>query len=151
MGGVCNHAPEFFVMHYPADAGIAVDWLQLILAAFLTLSLTSIVAMVIRRPLFGVLQLVCGTDVGARFWTTFTGVLLVMGPLFLVFTAAGGAASMADFVRRAVYLVSFGVIGAFLAMGAAVMLSAPSRAMGERRAAQIARHGFDAPADILGE
>lgn len=130
-------------MQYPQDAGIAVDWLQLILAAALTLSLTSIVALIIRRPLFGVLQLVCGTDVGARFWTTFTSVLLVMGPLFLVFTAAGGAASMADFVRRAVYLVSFGVIGAFLAMGGAVMMSAPSRAMGERRAAHIARHGLE--------
>jgi len=138
-------------MTFPQDTGIAVDWLQLVLAAVLTLGLTSIVALVIRRPLFGVLQLVCGTDIGARFWTTFTSVLLVMGPLFLVFTAAGGAASMADFVRRAVYLVSFGVIGAFLAMGAAVMLSAPSRAMGERRAAQIARHGFDVPSEFPAE
>ena len=102
---------------------------------------------VIRRPLFGVLQLVCGNDVGARFWTTFAAVLLVMGPLFLVFTAAGGAASLADFVRRAVYLVSFGVIGAFMVMGAAVMLSAPSRALAERRAAEITNRPADpAPA-----
>ena len=116
---------------------LAVDWLQLVIAAGLTLGLTSIVALVIRRPLFGVLQLVCGSDVGARFWTTFAAVLLVMGPLFLVFTAAGGAMNLADFVRRAVYLVSFGVIGAFMVMGAAVMMSAPSRALAERRAADI--------------
>ena len=111
---------------------LAVDWLQLTLAAVLTLGLTTIVALVIRKPLFGVLQLVCGTEVSARFWTTFAAVLLVMGPLFLVFTAAGGAENLADFVRRTVYLVSMGVIGAFLVMGAAVMLSAPSLAMARR-------------------
>lgn len=121
------------------DAALAVDWLQLVIAAGLTLGVTSTVAMVIRGPLYGVLQMVCGEDVGARFWTTFAAVLLVMGPLFLVFTAAGGAANLADFVRRAVYLVSFGVIGAFLVMGAAVMMSAPSRALAERRAAEIGR------------
>ena len=119
------------------DPALAVDWLQLVIAAVLTLSLTSIVALVIRGPLFGVLQLVCGNDVGARFWTTFAAVLLVMGPLFLVFTAAGGAANLADFVRRAVYLVSFGVIAAFLIMGVAVMMSASTRAMSVRRAAEI--------------
>ena len=119
------------------DPALAVDWLQLVIAAVLTLSLTSIVALVIRGPLFGVLQLVCGNDVGARFWTTFAAVLLVMGPLFLVFTAAGGAANLADFVRRAVYLVSFGVIAAFLIMGVAVMMNASTRAMSVRRAAEI--------------
>lgn len=136
---------------YTHDPVLAVDWLQLILAAVLTLGLTSIVALVIRRPLFGVLQLVCGNDVGARFWTTFAAVLLVMGPLFLVFTAAGGATNLADFVRRAVYLVSFGVIGAFMVMGAAVMLSAPSRALAERRAAEIGRDGSGAPSGTAAE
>ena len=125
-------------MTHSNDGGLAVDWLQLVIAAGLTLGLTSTVALVIRRPLYGVLQLVCGNDVGARFWTTFAAVLLVMGPLFLVFTAAGGASNLADFVRRAVYLVSLGVIGAFMVMGAAVMLSAPSRALSHRRAAEIA-------------
>ena len=127
------------------EAVIAVDWLQLIFAAVLTLGLTSIVAIVIRRPLHGVLQLICGTEVAAQFWTVFSAVLLVIGPLFLVFVAAGGAASMADFVRRAVYLVSFGIIGALCVMGAAVMLSLPGRALNERRAAQIAQLGLDAP------
>ena len=123
---------------YPTEAALAVDWLQLILAAALTLSLTSIAAALIHKPLYGVLELVCGTAVAARFWTTFAAILIVMGPLFLVFTAAGGATNLADFVRRAVYLVSFGIIGAFLIMGAAVMLSVPSRALRDRRAAQIA-------------
>ena len=67
----------------------------ILLAAALTLGLTSLVAAVIRRPLYDVLRLVCGSDVGARFWTTFAAVLLVMGPLFLVFTAAGGAIMLA--------------------------------------------------------
>ena len=129
------------------DAGLAVDWLQLAVAAALTLGLTSVVAAIISRPLFAVLQLVCGSDVGARFWTTFSAVMLVMGPLFLVFTAAGGAVSLADFVRRAVYLVSFGVIGAFCIMGAAVMMSAPGRAQAERRTAETAPSPATAPAE----
>lgn len=120
------------------NSPLPIDWQQLIVAAALTLGLTSLVAAIIRRPLFGVLTYVCGNDTAARFWTTFASVLLVAGPLFLVFTAAGGATNLADFVRRAVYLVSFGIIGAFLVMGAAVMMSAPSRAISERRAADIA-------------
>ena len=133
-------------LSHPGTA-LAVDWMQLVIAAVLTLGLTTTVAIVIRRSLFGVLQLICGHDVGARFWTTFASVLMVMGPLFLVFTAAGGADNLADFVRRAVYLVSFGLIAAFLVMGAAVMLSAPSQAMTRVRSAQIAAGIADRPVD----
>jgi hypothetical protein len=121
----------------PSAVSVAVDWEQLLLAGALTLGLATIVALVIRKPLFHVMRMVCGTEVGARFWTVFTNVLLVMVPLFLVFTAAGGGQSLADFVRRTVYLVSFGIIGAFLVMGAAVMLSAPSQALARRRTAEI--------------
>ncbi len=81
----------------------------------------------ICRPLYGVLHMICGEEVGARFWTTFASVLLVLEPLFLVFAAATGAQTMAELVRRSVYLGSFGVIGAFLVRGAAVMLSGPAR------------------------
>ena len=126
----------FDAVAHPAT-GLAVDWLQLILAGALTVGFTGAVSLIIRRPLLGVLQLICGNDVGAAFWTTFSMVLIVMGPLFLVFTAAVGADSLADFVRRTVYLVSLGVIGSFLVMGAAVVLSAPSQALTRRRAALI--------------
>ena len=125
-------------MYVASNPGLAVDWLQLVIAAALTLGLANLAAAIIHRPLFDVLTLVCGTDVGARFWTTFSAVLLVTGPLFLVFTAAGGAVNLADFVRRAVYLVSLGVIGGFLVIGAAVMMSAPSKALVARRSAEIA-------------
>ena len=138
------HPPGVFSQAPAVIDGLAVDWLQLVIAAALTLGLTTVVALIIRRPLHGVLQLVCGTEVSARFWTTFALVLLVMGPLFLVFTAAGGAANLADFVRRTVYLVSFGVIGAFLVMGAAVMLSAPSQALARRRVEDISAAPRDA-------
>jgi hypothetical protein len=121
----------------PPAAVLAVDWEQLLLAGALTLGLATIVALVIRKPLFDIMRMVCGTEVAARFWTVFTTVLLVMVPLFLVLAAAGGGQSLADFVRRTVYLVSFGIIGAFLAMGAAVMLSAPSQALARRRTAEI--------------
>ena len=116
---------------------LAVDWLQLVLAGVLTIGLTTAVALVIRKPLLGMLQLITGQEVGAAFWTTFAMVLIVMGPLFLVFTAAAGADSLADFVRRTVYLVSLGVIGAFVVLGAAVMFSQPSRAVERRRVALL--------------
>ena len=135
-------------LSHPAQATLAVDWMQLVIAAVLTLGLTAGAALVIRKPLFAVLQLVCGTEVSARFWTTFAAVLLVMGPLFLVFTAAGVAENLADFVRRTVYLVSFGIIGAFLVMGGAVMMSAPSQAMTRRRAEEITT---GAPGPVAGE
>ena len=125
--------PTLVQFHPDADAIagageiLAVNWEQLMIAAALTIGLTTIVALVIRKPLYDILQLICGSDVGARFWSTFTSILMVLGPLFLVFTAAGGAQNLADFVRRTIYLVSFGIIGAFLAMGAAVMLNAQSK------------------------
>ncbi len=133
------------------DPTLAVGWMQLVLAAVLTLGLTSVVALVIRKPLFGVLQLVCGSDVGARFWTTFAAVLLMFGPLFLVFTAGGTTINLADFVRRTVYLASLGIIGAFLIMGAAVMLNAPSQAMARHRADRIARDPSAKPTDAAAE
>jgi hypothetical protein len=49
--------------------------------------------------------------------------MLVFGPLFLVCYAAGRAQNLAEFIRQAVYLISFGLIGAFVLMGAAVLMS----------------------------
>lgn len=117
-----------FLVQHAADPGLAVNWEQLIIAALLTLGLTTAVSLVIRKPLHAVLELICGTAVSAHFWTTFALVLLIAGPLFLVFTAAGGAQSLADFVRRTIYLVSFGIIAGFLVMGSAVMLSVSGHA-----------------------
>lgn len=37
--------------------------------------------------------------------------------------AAGRAANLAEFIRQAVYLISFGLIGAFVLMGLAVLFS----------------------------
>ena len=128
-----------------SNAILAVDWLQLVIAAALTLGLTTAVSLAIRGPLFAVLDMICGSVVAARFWTTFACVLLVMGPLFLVFTAAGGAANLADFVRRAVYLVSFGVIVAFLVMGAAVMMGVSAHGMDGREPQGRGRRPADAP------
>lgn len=133
---------------YLHQAGtVPVDWLQLVLAAAFALGLSAGAAAYIRPSLFGVLAQVCGTDVAARFWTSFSVVLTVVGPLYLVFVAAGNATSLADFVRRSVYLASFGIIAAFAVMGAAVMLSPPSQAMSRRRAAQVAAEGVARDAD----
>ncbi len=114
------------------------DWFRLTVAGGLTWAITVTVAFVIKRQLRAVLRLICGSDVGADFWTTFATVLTVFGPLLLVSASTNGAETPPQFVQRVVYLISLGIIGAFLAMGAAVMLSAPSQALSRRHAAQIA-------------
>lgn len=96
------------------------DWTQLGIAWGLTLTLTLIVAAIMRGPLFAVLQFVCGTDVGARFWTAFSSIMIVVGPLFLVSLGALGTTNLADFVRRSMVLISLGLIGTVSIMGLAV-------------------------------
>jgi hypothetical protein len=96
------------------------DWMQLGIAWGLTLTLTLIVAAIMRRPLFAVLQFVCGTDIGAHFWTAYTSIMLVAGPLFLVSLGSFGSPNLADFVRRAMVLISLGLIGTVAIMGLAV-------------------------------
>jgi hypothetical protein len=96
------------------------DWTQLGIAWGLTLALTLIVAAIIRRPLFAVLQFICGTDIGAHFWTALSTIMTVMGPLFLVSLGSLGSTNLADFVRRSMVLISLGLIGTVSIMAVAV-------------------------------
>lgn len=100
-----------------------ITWIELCIALALTLAATLTIARIMWRPLHGVLELVCHGPVPARFWTTFASVMLVCGPLFLVCFAAGRAETLAAFIRQAVYLLSLGLIGAFVIMGIAVATS----------------------------
>lgn len=102
---------------------VPITWIELGSAIALTLAITVVVVALIRQPLAGVLDLVCGEPAASRFWATFASIMLVFGPLFLVCYAAGRAQNLAEFIRQAVYLISFGLIGAFVLMGVAVLLS----------------------------
>jgi len=102
------------------------DWTQLGIAWGLTLVLTLIVAAVMQRPLFAVLELVCKTGVGARFWTVFSSLMIVVGPLFLVSFGALGGGTLADYVRRVMVLLSLGLIVTVSVMGFAVWGSTKS-------------------------
>ncbi len=102
---------------------VPITWIELGSAIALTLAITVVVVALIRQPLAGVLDLVCGEPAASRFWATFASLMLVFGPLFLVCYAAGRAQNLAEFIRQAVYLISFGLIGAFVLMGAAVLMS----------------------------
>jgi hypothetical protein len=113
-----------------------ITWIELGAALALTFVATTTVAAIMWRPLHGVLEFICHGGAAARFWTTFSAVMLVCGPLFLVSFAAGRSLSMADFIRQAVYLCSLGLIGAFVIMGVAVW-----------NAAQVGRVATAAPAD----
>lgn len=114
-------------------------WIQLGTTLVLTLVCTLTVAAIIWRPLHGVLELICQAPAAARFWTTFSAVMLVCGPLFLVSFAASRSQSMAEFIRQAVCLCALGLIGAFIIMGLAV------RNAGHRRQAQQASPRVNAP------
>lgn len=100
-----------------------IGWMELGIALAVTLAATLLVVRVIWQPLFGVLELICQSAVGARFWTTFAAVMLVCGPLFLVCFAAGRSLSLADFIRQAITLCSLGLIGGFFVMGWALLHS----------------------------
>jgi hypothetical protein len=106
------------------------DWTQLAIAWALTLFLTLVVAAILRRPLFAVLQFICGTDVGARFWTAYSTVMMVVGPFFLVSFGSGDMTSPVDYVRRVMVLISVGLIGTVIIMGIAVQ-SATKRKLPE--------------------
>jgi hypothetical protein len=96
------------------------DWTQLALAWGLSLVLTLTVTAILRRPLYAVLQVVCGNDISARFWTLYSSVMMVVGPLFVVSLGAIGNTSSADFARRIMVLSSLGLIAAVIIMGLAV-------------------------------
>jgi hypothetical protein len=108
-----------------------ITWIELGIALALTMAATLTVARIMWKPLHGVLELACHGAVPARFWSTFASVMLVCGPLFLVCFAAGRAATLAEFIRQAVYLCSLGLIGAFIIMGWAVMNSVRPRVLAE--------------------
>ena len=96
------------------------DWEQLGFAWGLSLAMTFVVAAIMRRPLFAVLQHICGTDIGARFWSAYSSLMIVVGPLFLVSIGSFASGNLADFLRRTMALISLGLIGTVIIMGIAV-------------------------------
>ncbi len=107
---------------------LPVDWDQLIIAAALVLSLSTTTVAALRGPLAAVLRHTRGSDALAQFWTIVASALMVLVPVFLVFTSVGQAVSLPDLVRRAVYMSSFGVVAALLTVGLAVMIGMPDAA-----------------------
>ena len=87
----------------------------------LTLFLTLTVVAILRAPLFAVLQFICGTDIGARFWTAYASVMIVIGPLFTVSFGAMPIGDLSDFLRVVMVRLSLGLIGAMVIMGLAVL------------------------------
>ncbi len=127
-----------------------VGWDELAIAWGLTLSLTLMVAAVMRRPLYAILKTICGTDTAARFWTAYSTVMLVVGPLFLVSLGSFGSPSLADFVRRTTMLISFGQIVTVAIMGIAVRVCSPRASRPEPRSARgvfVAPSPQEAPAE----
>lgn len=86
----------------------------------LTFLLTLTVVAILRGPLFAVLQFICGTDVGARFWTAYSSVMIVVGPLFTVSFGPIQTGDLSEFLRAIMVRLSLGLIGAMVVMGVAV-------------------------------
>jgi hypothetical protein len=107
------------------------DLTFLAIAWGLTILLTLTVVAILRAPLYAVLQYICGTDIGARFWTTYSSVMIVIGPLFLVSITSFAQASLSDFLRSVMVRLSLGLIGAVVIMGLAVNSAANAKRRGD--------------------
>ena len=107
-------------------------WAQLAAALGLTLALSVTALAVIRRPLFTVLEYICGTDVGARFWTAYSSVLIFLAPLFLVAIMLRAGGDPVAEVQATIATAAVGLIAAFVIMGLAVSISASKKQAGPK-------------------
>lgn len=88
---------------------------------------------VLRRPLLRVVTDLCGTEDRGRFWTAYTGVMIVLAPVLAVSLAAPGAAfDDPHFLQRCVFWSALALIAALAIFGFA--LWQPSHRLFQARA-----------------
>jgi hypothetical protein len=75
----------------------------LLLAAGISIAISSVVFGVMLRPLQSILSRICTTQTGTSFWVAFTGVMLYMAPLLITLIGfdTDGRVTALDVVRRA--------------------------------------------------
>jgi branched-subunit amino acid permease len=105
------------------------DWTDLGIGWGVSLAISLVTIATFRRPLFNLLHYVCGTDVGARFWCSFFGILFVCVPLLLVSIAMDRDTNPADFLRHIMACAFTGLLGALVILGIAVASARPRTAL----------------------
>jgi hypothetical protein len=87
------------------------------IALAVSLTLSTVLVVVLMKPLRQVLTMLCERAEGVSFWVAFTSVMLYLTPLLVTIVRSGGSylefASLAEVVRAS---LSAAVIGAFLAL-----------------------------------
>jgi hypothetical protein len=87
------------------------------IALFVSLALSTILVVVLTRPLRLVLTTLCERSEGVSFWVAFTSLMLYLTPLLVTVVRSGGSylefAPIAEVVRAS---LSAAVIGALLAL-----------------------------------
>lgn len=89
----------------------------LITALAVSLALSTILVVVLVKPLRLVLSTLCERGEGIPFWVAFTSLMLYLTPLFITVVRQGGAHLEAESVAEIVRMsLSTAVLGAFVAL-----------------------------------
>jgi hypothetical protein len=74
-----------------------------LLAAGISIAISSVVFGVMLRPLQSILSRICSTQTGTGFWVAFTGVMLYLAPLLITLIGfdIDGRSTVLEVVRRA--------------------------------------------------
>ena len=89
-------------------------------AAAVAVLLGGTVVAVLFRPLFAVVQDLCGTRQRAMFWSIYLSVILILVPLLgVTYISAFGRVvpDLPAFLQRSVFFALFGITGALVAIG----------------------------------
>lgn len=91
---------------------------------FITLTLSSIAAAVLWRPLLVLLGDLCGTEQRSRFWSIWSVAMVILVPLLAV-SAVDLTGDVVPVLRRVVFYALGGIMLALLGMGYAIWTRTP--------------------------
>lgn len=95
-----------------------------IIEVVMGLAVSAFVIIVFKKPLKMVLIDICGTEIRANFWVTYTNLMLVIAPLLTsIMFGKSGAAAIANFTfyKTALGSVIFGIFISLLIVGLQIM------------------------------
>ena len=102
----------------------------LLMAVFVSLSVSTVLVVVLSRPLRQVLSQLCPGSDAATFWVAFTATMLYLAPLLfaMLFPTIPAVPVFVDVVRSALAASLFGAFSALLVVGYQVSRARPRTA-----------------------
>lgn len=98
---------------------------------FITLTLSSIAAAALWRPLLVLLGDLCGTEQRSRFWTIWSVAMVILVPLLAV-SAVNLNGDVVQVLRGVVFYAVGGIVTALLGMGYAIWMRTPRPQSGQQ-------------------